>query len=154
MQVANMIDAAPDDVASRTPPCGGADSEGNQGDQADNESGDDDGPAKKKVSRGRRTWTELGSWDRTSTLDSEIDHQVSTLANQRMEESGLVEWPRARRRDDNHCLGPWVRTGQRFRQGGRVSIETHYCPLKSRMDCKAQIRVTRSSTLVCQTLSG
>ena len=79
MQVANMIDAAPDDVAPRTPPRGGADSEGNQGDQADNESGDDDGPAKKKVSRGRRTWTELGSWDRTSMLDSEIDHQVLTL---------------------------------------------------------------------------
>jgi hypothetical protein len=109
MQVARMIDAAQDGVAPHTPPRGGADSEETEGDQADNDSDDESGdeedwPAKKKVSCGRRTWTELGTWDRTAMLDSEIDYQVLTLANQRMEASGLVEWPQARRRDDTHYI--------------------------------------------------
>jgi hypothetical protein len=126
MKVVSMLDAAQDDAASCIPPRGGADSEKIPGNQVENDSDDesgddDDGPAKKKISRGRRTWTELDSWDRSAMLDSEVDHQVLTLANQRMEDSGLVEWPQARRRDDNHYFGLWVRNGQYFRQGGRVS---------------------------------
>ena len=87
-------------------------------------------------------------------LDSEIDHQILMLANERMEESGLVEWPQARRRDDNNYIGLWVRNGEHFRNGDRVSVETYYCPLRNRMDCKVQIRVIRSSTSVCLETSG
>ena len=154
-----MIDAQSALDAPRTPPRGGSHLDEDQSDQeendSDDESGDeDDGPAKKKVSRGRRAWTELGTWGRTAMLDSEIDHQILMLANERMEESGLVEWPQARRRDENHYIGLWVRNGEHFRDGGRVSVETYYCPLRNRMDCKVQIRVTRSSTSVCLDTSG
>jgi hypothetical protein len=159
MEVASMIDAHAAQDAPRTPPRGGSHFDENEGDQAENdsdeESGDEeDGPAKKKVSRGRRAWMELGTWDRTAMLDSEIDHQILMLANQRMEESGLVEWPQARRRDENHYIGLWVRNGEHFRNGGRVSVETYYCPLRNRKDCKVQIRVTRSGTSVCLDTSG
>ena len=94
------MDAAQD--APRTPPRGGSQCDENEGDQTENENNDESGgeedePAKKKVSRGRRAWTELGTWDRTAMLDSEIDRQILMLVNQRMEEFGLVEWPQARR---------------------------------------------------------
>ena len=77
MQVTSMIDAQSALDAPRTPPRGGSHLDEDQSDQeendSDDESGDeDDGPAKKKVSRGRRAWTELGTWDRTAMLDSEI----------------------------------------------------------------------------------
>jgi hypothetical protein len=66
MQVASMIDAQAPQDAPHTPPRGGNHCDKNEGDQAENESDDEsgdeeDGPTKKKVSRGRRAWTELGT---------------------------------------------------------------------------------------------
>ncbi len=48
--------------------------------------------------RGRRKWEVLKTWDtgRIAELDSAIDAEVLFLATDRMEESGMVEWPAAR----------------------------------------------------------
>ncbi len=54
-------------------------------------------------------------WDRAATLDSEVNNQVLTLPTERMEESGLVEWPQVRRQDEKKYIGR--NTLQRWRQG-------------------------------------
>ncbi len=46
--------------------------------------------------RARRKWVLLESWHRTELLDSEIDAEVLHISNERMEGSGMVEWPAAR----------------------------------------------------------
>lgn len=55
-----------------------------------------------------------------------------------MEESGLVEWPQASRRDEKKYIGLWVRNLSHYREGGKVTIETRYCPLKTRIGCNVQ----------------
>jgi hypothetical protein len=49
-----------------------------------------------KQTRALRKWVLLESWDRTDLLDSDIDAEVLRIANERMEESGMVELPAAR----------------------------------------------------------
>ncbi len=79
------------DAAPRTPPRRrDRDRDEGDDDRQDERQGSDDDESheeavKKKICRGRRSWTQLGSWDRTALLDSEIDHQILTLANERME---------------------------------------------------------------------
>ncbi len=60
------------------------------------------------VCRGLCTWAQLGSWDRTAMLDTEISYQVLTLANQGMEEYRLMEWPQATHQDENKYIRQWA----------------------------------------------
>jgi hypothetical protein len=41
-----------------------------------------------------------------------------------------------------------VHNETRYREGGKVAVETYYCPLRKRTQCPVQIRVTRSVTSV------
>jgi hypothetical protein len=45
---------------------------------------DDDNqvPAKKKISHERQVWMQLGFWDRTAKLDSDIDSEVRRLVTE------------------------------------------------------------------------
>jgi hypothetical protein len=117
-------------------------------------SGDDEGTVKKKICGGRRSWTQLGSWDRTALFESEIDHQILTLANERMEISGLVEWPQVRRKEEQKYIGRWAQNETQYRESCKVAVETYYCPLRKRTHCPVQIRVTRSVTSVILDSSG
>ncbi len=49
-----------------------------------------------KRRRVRWTWTIIGEWDACQFLASEIDAHILRIATERMEESGLVEWPSTR----------------------------------------------------------
>jgi hypothetical protein len=109
MEVESMISV---DGAPRTPPHR-RDRDRDKGDDDDfrkddeEGSGDDEGTVKKKIFRGRRSWTQqsqLGSWDRTALLESKIDHQILTLANERMEISGLIEWPHVRHKEEQKYI--------------------------------------------------
>jgi hypothetical protein len=99
-----------------------------------------------KIIRGRRKWVLLESWDRTAQVGSAIDAEVLRLANERMEESGMVEWPTAR--VATKTIGLWSRHHKYFRDAGRTEIETYYCPLKDSCHCPVEIRITRNATLV------
>jgi hypothetical protein len=99
-----------------------------------------------KKTRGRRQWVLLESWDRTALLDSEIDAEVLRLANERMEESGMVEWPTARQA--TKTIGLWTLNHKYFRDAGKTEIVSFYCPLKDRCNCPVEIRVSRSVTTV------
>ena len=46
--------------------------------------------------RGRRKWEVLHTWDRTALLDTEINADILQRATEKMEQSGLVEWPSSR----------------------------------------------------------
>ena len=46
--------------------------------------------------RGRRKWEVLHTWDRTALLDTEINADTLQRATEKMEQSGLIEWPSAR----------------------------------------------------------
>ena len=117
------------DGAPRTPPHR-RDRDRDKGDDDDRRkddeegSGDDEGTVKKQICRGRRSWTQHGSWDRTALFESEIDHQILTLANERMEISGLVEWPQVRRKEEQKYIGLWAHNETHSRDGGKVAVET------------------------------
>ncbi len=58
-------------------------------------------------------------------LESEIDHQILTLANERMETSGLIEWPQVRRKEEQKYIGLWAHNETHYREGGKVAAETN-----------------------------
>ena len=91
-------------------------------------------------------------WDRTQKLDSEIDAEILGIATAKMEESGLVEWPSARR--PAKTIGLWTLGHAYTRDAGTVDIAAYYCPLIHRCKCPVQIRVTRTVTSVCLEYSG
>jgi hypothetical protein len=94
----------------------------------------------------QRTWVLLESWDRTELLDSEIDAEVLSIANERMEISGMVEWPAAR--CATKTIGLWSHHHKYFRDAGKTEMEAFYCPLKDRCKCPVEIRVSRNVTRV------
>ncbi len=49
-----------------------------------------------KRRRACRQWSVLGDWDADQFITSEIDANILRVATERMEESGLVEWPSTR----------------------------------------------------------
>ena len=68
-------------------------------DEEQEEDEEEEEPERQKKIRGRRKWELLQSWDRNALLDSEINAEVLRIATEKMEESGLVEWPSARSAD-------------------------------------------------------
>ena len=163
MEVTSILAAADDsNAAPRTPPRGdGADDDGaeeNDGaDDGDGEPDEDSGEEEEDESssskkRGRRIWEVLSVWDRTQKLDSEIDAEILGIATAKMEESGLVEWPSARR--PAKTIGLWTLGHAYTRDAGKVDITAYYCPLIHRCKCPVQIRVTRTVTSVCLEYSG
>ena len=71
--------------------------EGEKGDSDEEglEDDEEDGPARKRryVKRGLLDWSELGFYDRTAMLDSEIDAVVLSISTEQMNESNLFQWP-------------------------------------------------------------
>ena len=98
----------------RTPPREDHDGENPNADEVQQEEEDEEQeedeeeeePERQKKIRGRRKWELLQSWDRTALLDSEINAEVLRIATEKMEESGLVEWPSAR--SAAKTLGLWT----------------------------------------------
>jgi len=111
-----------------------------------------EGPDSRKVQRGRRQWEVLATFDRTAVLDSEVTAAIQRIADEKMEESGLVEWPSAR--IPSKTIGLWILGHSYTREGGMVDIETYYCPLKDRCGCPVQLRVTRTVVNVVLEISG
>ena len=75
-------------------------------DEEQEEDEEEEEPERQKKIRGRRKWEVLQSRDRNALLDSEINAEVLRNATEKMEESGLVEWPSAR--SAAKTLGLWT----------------------------------------------
>ncbi len=69
----------------------------------DIEAQDDDDYESRKVQRGRRKWEMMATFDRTAMLDSEASAAIQRIADEKMEQSGLVKWPSAR--IPSKCIG-------------------------------------------------
>ncbi len=70
----------------------------------------------------------------------EVNADILRIANGKMEETGLVEWPSAR--IPSKTIGLWILDHSYTSEGGMVEIETYYCPLKDQCHCPVQLRVT------------
>ena len=77
--------------------------------------------------RGRRKWEVLRTWDRTALLDTEINADTLQSATEKMEQSGLVEWPAAR--TSQKTLGLWTLLHSYRRDSGHTDVECYACPL-------------------------
>jgi hypothetical protein len=155
VQVSNETEAPP---PPRTPPrCDDGQEDNADDDNASSQHGieeqdEDEEPDSRKVQRGRRKWEVLATFDRTAVLDSEVTAAIQRIADEKMEESGLVEWPSAR--IPSKTIGLWILGHSYTREGGLVDIETYYCPLKDRCGCPVQLRVTRTVVNVVLEISG
>ncbi len=66
---------------------------------SDDERGERDRRKRRFAHRWRRNWTELATFDRTAMLDSEVEAGILAIATEKMQESGLMEWPEIKRAD-------------------------------------------------------
>jgi hypothetical protein len=163
MQVGSICnaDAAPD--PPRTPPREEAGANENPSEINDNAeeneaTEDEDEEESASVGSGKRRrvskeWTLLQEWDATQFLASELEAKILRVATERMEESGLVEWPSTRAKPTK-SIGLWCLCKSYLKDLGQTSVETYYCPLSNRTKCPVQIRVTRSLTTVILATSG
>jgi hypothetical protein len=106
MQVDEICNEPPAPDPPRTPPreeAGANENPSEINDNAEeNEASEDEdeeesasvGSGKRR--RARRKWTVLGHWDACHYIASELDANILRVATERMEESGLVEWPSTR----------------------------------------------------------
>ncbi len=107
------------------------------------------------MQRGRRPWEVLATFDRTAMLDSEVSAAIQCIADEKMQQPGLVNWPSAR--IPSKSIGLWILGHSYTSQGGMpgmVEIETYYCQLKDRCSCPVQLRLTRSVVNVVLEISG
>ncbi len=163
MQVDSICnaDAAPD--PPRTPPREEAGANENPSEINDNAeeneaTEDEEEEESASVASGKRRrvskeWTPLEEWDATQFLASEIDAKILRVATERMEESGLVEWPSTRAKPGK-SIGLWCLRKSYVKDLGQTTVETYYCPLSNRTKCPVQIRVIWSLTLVVLETSG
>lgn len=121
-------------------------------DEEQEEDEEEEEPERQKKIRGRRKWEVLQSWDRNALLDSEINAEVLRIATEKMEESGLVEWPSAR--SAVKTLGLWTLAHSYTRESGSTEVDNYYCPPHNRCGCPVQIRVSRNTTSVSLKYSG
>ena len=127
-----------------------------EGTRDDDDVAEEDGPARKRryVQRGRREWTELGFFDRTAMLESEIEAAILAIATEKMNDSNLFEWPEIKRADKKKTISLWVQRENYYKAGGSTHVETYYCPLKNRCGCGVQLRITRAPASVALDWSG
>ena len=86
-------------------------------------------------------------------MDSEFESEINAeVATEKMDESGLVEWPSAR--SAVKTLGLWTLAHSYTRESGSTEVENYYCPLHNRCGCPVQIRVSRNTTSVSLEYSG
>ena len=163
MQVDEICNEPPAPDPPRTPPRkeAGANefpSEINDDAEENEASEDDDEDESASVGSGkrrrvRRKWTVIGDWDAGHYIPSELDANILRVATERMEESGLVEWPSTRVKP-TRSIGLWCLGKSYLKDMGQTSVETYYCPLSNCTKCPVQIRVTRSLTAVVLETSG
>ena len=127
------------------------DDEDDEDDEIEGEAG---GRKRRFYERGRREWTELAGYDRTAMLDTEIDAAILAIATEKMQESGLMEWPEMKRADKKKTISLWVQNRVYVKAGGNTQVESYYCPLRYRCKCKVQLRITRSPASVFFDWSG
>ena len=87
-------------------------------------------------------------------LDSEVEAGILAIATEKMQESGLMEWPEIKRADKKKTIGLWVRNEEHWKQRGITHAETYYCPLRNRCGCKVQLRITRAPAKALLEWSG
>ncbi len=59
-----------------------------------------------KRRRARRKWTVIGEWDANQFLAAKLEANILRVTTERMEESGLVEWPSIRAKP-TRSIGLW-----------------------------------------------
>ena len=106
MQVDEICNEPPAPDPPRTPPREEAGANENPSEINDNAeeneaTEDEDEEESASVGSGKRRrvskeWTLLQEWDATQFLASELEAKILRVATERMEESGLVEWPSTR----------------------------------------------------------
>ncbi len=80
----------------------------------DDEDGDEDeeeentGRKQRFYQRGLHAWSELAVYNRTAMLDTEIDAAILAVATDKMQDSGLMEWPEMKRVDKKKTISLWV----------------------------------------------
>ena len=138
-----MEEHSPEDGGCKTPTADGSEGEAaaeQESEQSDNseagaqsdsepdsdvdKEGDGDRRKRRFTHRGRRSWTELAYFDRTAMLDSEVEAAILEMATQKMQESGLMEWPEIKRADKKKTIGLWVRNEEHWKQRGTTQVET------------------------------
>jgi len=163
MQVDEICNEPPAPDPPRTPPREEAGANENPSEINDNAeeneaTEDEDEEESASVASGKRRrvskeWTPLEEWDATQFLASELEAKILRVATERMEESGLVEWPSTRTKPGK-SIGLWCLCKSYVKDLGQTTVETYYCPLKNRTNCPVQLRVTRSLTTVLVETSG
>ena len=56
-------------------------------------------------------------------LDPEVEAAILALATEKMQESGLMEWPEIKRADQKKTIGLWVRNEEHWKQRGTTHVE-------------------------------
>jgi hypothetical protein len=147
-QVADSDQSEPDEQGEK----GGEDEGGEDECEASEEECDDDeddeddelegeagGRKRRFYERGRREWTELAAYDLTAMLETDIDAAILAIATEKMQDSGLMEWPEMKRADKKKTISLWVQNRVYVKAGGNTQVETYYCPLRYRCKCKVQV---------------
>ena len=152
------------DAPPRTPSQGNSDDEDasdKNSDSGSNSNSDEEEEEEQQQKRRRaykpfkrRDWEELGRWDPTALLESEINAAILQLATKHMTDSGLVEWPAIKKDTKMKRLALWAQHDAYARDNGATTIETYHCPLKGRCKCPCQIRIVRTPTLTSLECSG
>ncbi len=144
MQVDEICNEPPVPDPPRTPPREEAGANANPSEINDNaeeyeatEDEDDEeseSVGSEKRRRVSREWRVLGDWDPVQLLPSEIEANILRVATERMEESGLVEWPSTRVKPGK-SIGLWCLRKLYVKDMGQTSVDTYYCPLNNRTKC-------------------
>jgi hypothetical protein len=109
-----------------------------------------------KAPHANQVWSEPSlsesNSDRAAMLESEnrteIDAAILAIATEKMQMSGLMEWPEIKRADPKKTISFWVQNGECWKTQGNTHVETYYCPLRNRCDCRAQLHITHSSASI------
>jgi hypothetical protein len=80
----------------------------------------DDESGLRNVQRGRHTWEVLATFDQTAMLVLEVSAAILRIADEKIEQSGLVEWPSAR--IPSNCIGLCILGHSYTRLSGIVEI--------------------------------
>ena len=145
--------SCPEDISEQSEKEGDKSEGGEESVEGEKEDGDEGGsedygsedasPERKRkyVKRGRREWSELGFFDNTSMLESEIETAILQIATEKMNESNLFEWPEIKRANKKKTISLWVQRENYYKAAGNTHVETYYCPLRFRCGCDVQLRI-------------
>lgn len=99
-----------------------------------------------KDKRETRVWDLIAEWDPTSEADHHIQTEIARIAKEKMIEGGILKADSLKKKPTDLSL--WKqRDIYPNPETGRLIIR-YRCPLSSRCDCTAQLKVDRTPTYV------